>query len=165
MRTLAFQKVVNPEKLDGELRNLLTPNLDGVVFDGIGKTLVTLTVADLDSSLDAQVLTVVNAHNPALTPLQSFEVAHRGLVVYFRAIIASFYADVDNGGVTLTQMLNNAAAIVATNPTQLAKFNAYRTRLGLGAAIGSLTATQQGQLLELGLEWATAGLLMAITAV
>ncbi len=83
------------------------------------------------------------------------------LVQYYASIILSLYNDVDNAGVTLDTMLANAAAIVATNTTQSAKFNAYRTRLGLGGAIGTMTTAQKQQLLVLGLEWSAAGLAIA----
>lgn len=85
------------------------------------------------------------------------------LVQYYASILKSLYNDVDNTGMTIDQLLTNAAVLVAANPTQAAKFAAYRTRLGLGGAINSLTAAQKGQLLVLGLEWAAAGLAAANT--
>ncbi len=85
------------------------------------------------------------------------------LVQYYASIILSLHDDVGNGAVTIDQMLTNAATIVATNPTQQADFNAYRTRLGLGGAIGTMTTAQKNNLLVIGLGWATAGLTVAKT--
>lgn len=98
------------------------------------------------------------------TPLPAQDVWQRQqspLVSYYASIIKSLYDDVDNAGVSLLQLLTNAANIVNTNSVQAGKFNAYRTRMGLGGAVSGMTVAQQQQLLVLGLEWSAAGLAVA----
>ncbi len=138
-----------------------------ILIDGGGNTYrhnvggIPLPPADAVAYLDGmaaaqtsgQLLTAQEVWRLTLTPLQQ----------YFGSIILSLHDDVGNGAVMIDQMLTNAAAIIATNPTQQADFNAYRTRLGLGGAISSMTTAQKNNLLVIGLGWATAGLTVAKT--
>ncbi len=133
-----------------------------IIIDGTGNT-YRLTVGSIPLAGDAQIyldgmaaalLADAQADGRLLTAQETWQAQFTPLQRYFGSIILSLYNDVDNAGVTLDTMLANAAAIVATNATQSAKFNAYRTRMGLGGTISSMTAVQKQQLLVLGLEWA-----------
>lgn len=100
------------------------------------------------------------------TPLPAQDVWQRQqspLVAYYASIIKSLYDDVDNVNVTIDQLLTNAANIIATNTVQQSKFNAYRTRMGLGGSIATMTTVQKQQLLVLGLEWCAAGLAVSLS--
>lgn len=113
--------------------------------------------------IEVQLLADAQANGAVLSAQEVWRLQQSPLVIYYASIIKSLYDDVDNGGVTLVQLLTNAANIVATNPTQAAKFSAYRTRMGLDGSIATMTVAQQRNLLALGLEWAAAGLAVAET--
>lgn len=52
----------------------------------------------------------------AITAQEGWITEQTPLQTYYLSIIKSLYDDVDNAGVTLAQLLTNAATIVATNP-------------------------------------------------
>lgn len=160
------------------LQNAIGP--DGKAYGRVAATLVSdgvntyrlpvggipLPPADAQTYLNGIAADLLAQAQATGTPLPAQDVWQRQqspLVSYYASIIKSLYDDVDNAAVTIDQMLTNAANIVNTNSVQAAKFSAYRTRMGLGGSIATMTTAQKQNLLALGLEWAAAGLAIANT--